>query len=730
MELQLSIIIPFRNHIELINENLKSMVQFVDFNFDELEILLVDNGSEESQLQALQIPEVLKNKTRIMRLDIPFNFQTLNNEGAKVSQGEVLLLLNNDIVFDRNSRELFKKLIEAARRPEVGAVGPLLYYPDGTIQHAGVVVGMGGGYADHLYRGWSLEQASKFPFSHPCADRYVSAVTAACLAVEKKKFNSISGMNSDFIVCGGDVDLCLRLSEKGYSSVYLGSTSAIHHESKSRDPSKIPAVDFTESQKSYGHFLKLHGGRDPFYPEPLPLDLNAALKSQTSHFPTFTYRVKRKLKQWITNLKSRRTHMSNEDFIAFYIARVIKYFVFKRHRKEKSQLASHHGLSHMAPILWNKEVAFETFSQKKRLNVLLPHLAKEGIFGGIITACLVPLKLLEKFPEMQLRFVLVDGPGTREVLEKYLSSYFQNDKLKQMNFEIVEAFDRKSSPQVSFHQFDFILATAWWSAFSAREIAGNKPFFYLIQDYEPGFYPWGDAFANSHATYNMNILPVFNSKLLCDYFLQKNFISKEHEDSYTWFEPAVAKYELKPREPFSQKPEKTIFLYGRRSVDRNLFITATLGIQNALNHQDFKKYNWRIVSAGEAHPPIVLNSRDSIVSVGKLSLAEYGALLSQIDIGVSLMLSPHPSYPPLELASSGALVVTNRFENKDLRAYHSNFETCEPTADDVANAMLRCLKRLENPSNLESEKFDKLSYSWDATLEPALNWIWKRMENM
>jgi GT2 family glycosyltransferase len=150
-------------------------------------------------------------------------------------------------------------MITKAGQKDIGAVGCLLLYEDrDTIQHAGVYL-VSGGYADHLHMNEkyssSLNEHAKNELDY-LKDKEVIAVTAAALLVEKKKFEETGGFNEKFVVCGGDVDLCLRLGEKGYKSFYIGSKGfIIHKESQSRQGNEIPYIDFIESFKSYRKYF-------------------------------------------------------------------------------------------------------------------------------------------------------------------------------------------------------------------------------------------------------------------------------------------------------------------------------------------------------------------------------------------------------------------------------------------------------------------------------------------
>ena len=193
---------------------------------------------------------------RVLEFDEPFNFQRLNNWAARQAQGELLLFLNNDV--EALHTGWLEALAEQAQRTEVGAVGPRLFYPDGLVQHAGVAVGIGG-LADHPWAGQHPDAWT--PTGPSYWTRDLLAVTAACLMVEHEKFDAVNGFDERFIVCGGDVDLCLRLHERGLWNVMTPFARLLHRESATRrkDP---PANDVRESLRAYAPYLD---GGDPFF---------------------------------------------------------------------------------------------------------------------------------------------------------------------------------------------------------------------------------------------------------------------------------------------------------------------------------------------------------------------------------------------------------------------------------------------------------------------------------
>jgi GT2 family glycosyltransferase len=253
--LDLSVIIPFKDHSDLTIACINSLESFAG---KIKEVLLVSNNSSPKELhEVTQIAQSFNN-TKVVEYNHPFNFQKINNWAAKQSSGKVLLFLNNDVELLPVSKKLIEEMYRTALLPDVGAVGCVLLYEDlKTIQHAGVYL-VPGGTADHLYIGKKLLSVfrkidSKEYYYDIRKSIVVSAVTAAAVMVTKQNFNSVSGFNEAFIVCGGDVDLCLRLTKAGKKTVLVGSDYGymIHKESRSRSSMNIPYIDFVESYRSY-----------------------------------------------------------------------------------------------------------------------------------------------------------------------------------------------------------------------------------------------------------------------------------------------------------------------------------------------------------------------------------------------------------------------------------------------------------------------------------------------
>jgi len=193
------------------------------------EIVVVDNGSTEPE--ALKYLESLSRKWRVFRYPGQFNFSAISNFGAARAKGEYFVFLNNDTQVIQ--ADWITAMLEHAQRPEVGAVGAKLLYQDGRIQHAGVVVGIGG-VAGHAFRRLRLSENAPSYFGFADVVRNCSAVTAACMMVPRRVFEKVGGFDERFRVAFNDLDFCLRLRQRRYLVVYTPLALLYHYEGASR----------------------------------------------------------------------------------------------------------------------------------------------------------------------------------------------------------------------------------------------------------------------------------------------------------------------------------------------------------------------------------------------------------------------------------------------------------------------------------------------------------------
>ncbi len=279
-----SLIIPTRDRWDLLGRCLASL-DLSRWPRERMEVLVIDNGSVEVQtLEGLRAEETA-GRIRVLRDDAPFNFPRLINAGARAARGEILLLLNNDTeVLDP---DWIGKLAAHAIRPDVGAVGAKLLYPDGTVQHAGVVCGLNGG-AGHPYVGLAAGDGGYFGLATLTRD--ILAVTGACLAVRREAFAAVGGLDEDFRVAFNDVVFCMDLHRLGLRNVLVADPLLIHHESKSRGLDDTPAKIALQRREAARAWRRHPGlmASDPSYSPSLALDFAYKLSPAPRRRPAWS----------------------------------------------------------------------------------------------------------------------------------------------------------------------------------------------------------------------------------------------------------------------------------------------------------------------------------------------------------------------------------------------------------------------------------------------------------
>lgn len=257
---KISIVIPTRDGMDVLRPCIESLIALTDY--ENYEVIVLDNGSK--QKETLNYLNKLSERSnfQIVRDEGEFNYSRINNSAVTHSSGEIICLLNNDVkIIEKN---WLSEMASIAIRKEVGCVGAKLLYPDGTLQHAGVILGLGG-YAAHSHRG--LAGNAPGYFCRAQVRQRLSAVTGACLLIRRDVFDEAGGLDESFQVAYNDVDFCLRVQDLGYQNIYTPFASLIHHESKTRGDDKNPdEIQRFDQEKAllltrWGHVIQ----NDPFY---------------------------------------------------------------------------------------------------------------------------------------------------------------------------------------------------------------------------------------------------------------------------------------------------------------------------------------------------------------------------------------------------------------------------------------------------------------------------------
>lgn len=234
-EEMVSVIIPTRNGYDDVKRCVDSII--AKTTYPNYEIIIADNGSDQPEMQELysNYKKQLNDRFVVESIDIPFNYSRINNLAANKANGKYLLFLNNDT--EVITPEWMTKMVSFAQFERIGCVGAKLYYPNNTIQHAGVILGMGGaaGHGHHTFPRGDFGYFGKLEINVD----YL-AVTAACMMIRAKDFSKLNGFDEELTVAFNDVDLCLREYEKGHDNVWLHGVELYHFESQSRGYENTP----------------------------------------------------------------------------------------------------------------------------------------------------------------------------------------------------------------------------------------------------------------------------------------------------------------------------------------------------------------------------------------------------------------------------------------------------------------------------------------------------------
>ena len=231
---RVTLIVPTKDRVDLLRRAVDSILARTDYaHFD---LLIIDNGSTEAEAKSYLAGIAAHKQVRVLRHDAPYSFAALNNWAVRQTDAPLLAFVNNDV--EVISPGWLAEMVGHALRPEVGAVGAKLYYPDGTIQHAGIVVGIGG-LAGHPHLGLARGEAGYF--GRAAVTQQFSAVTAACMVMRREVFLGVGGFDEEhFAIAFNDVDLCLRLRRAGFAIVWTPYAELFHHESATLGPSGSP----------------------------------------------------------------------------------------------------------------------------------------------------------------------------------------------------------------------------------------------------------------------------------------------------------------------------------------------------------------------------------------------------------------------------------------------------------------------------------------------------------
>ncbi|RUR57976.1 glycosyltransferase family 2 protein [Vreelandella populi] len=257
-----SLLVPTRDGVHILRPCVDALLERTDYTH--FELLILDNQSTcVETLAYLRDVEARDSRVKVLHWNHPFNYSSINNFGAAQAKGNIIGLINNDI--EPMEGTWLTEMVEQVSRPEIGCVGAKLYYPNNTIQHGGVILGLGG-MAGHAHRFFQRDEDGYM--GRLKVTQNLSAVTAACLLLRKSVFDEVNGLNeADLAVAYNDVDLCIKVREAGYRNLWTPYAALYHHESISRGADDTPEKrarwlsEYAYMRKAWGELLD----SDPAY---------------------------------------------------------------------------------------------------------------------------------------------------------------------------------------------------------------------------------------------------------------------------------------------------------------------------------------------------------------------------------------------------------------------------------------------------------------------------------
>jgi len=380
-------------------------------------------------------------------------------------------------------------------------------------------------------------------------------------------------------------------------------------------------------------------------------------------------------------------------------------------------------LPHTLPV----HPTLPNLGQKPSITVFA-FLDPKGFYGGIATLLCVSAALANKLG-YDFRVAQTTGFSKNTDVLGFLAS--KGILVEEERFSTVDLSKRSISNYgyLPLHPDDILVVSAWWDAQIASQLPLKNKFIYLIQDFEPIFYNNSDEYVFADQTYYSNkFLPILNTEILYEFFKENDYTYIA--ENAVWFEPAPAPNVPNQVVSKAKKTTKTIFLYGRPNVHRNLFYNAVLAIDRALQDKRMQKFDWEIFSAGSGNvPDVKLHSGHTIKNKGKMDVDDYYSFALSVDIAVSPMLAPHPNYPTLEIASLGATVVTTKWRTKqNLDRYSPNIFMADASVDSMAENIITAA--LQTPSITKSNLAKtNIGNNWTEALDDPISKLATKISN-
>ena len=369
----------------------------------------------------------------------------------------------------------------------------------------------------------------------------------------------------------------------------------------------------------------------------------------------------------------------------------------------------------------------EIRSNDYRLNLVTDSLKASSLFGGVATALILAVMFCNK-NHWGLRIITRVEDNNPVDFENFLH---RNHLAKPGKVEYYSDFQKREHVRMKLEvsEKDVFLATSWWSAAAIKSCNLRSRFFWIIQEEETFFYPYGDEHLWCSELMNDSQIDfIVNTKLLFDYFKEHQYHQIIRNGYY--FEPAFSKEIYFADEKSFEKDKKyTLFFYGRPNNSRNLFYHGLEYLNDAIMNGILNTNEWQICLAGGECPEFSFGNGTVPKFCGVMTWEEYAAFARTVDLSFSLMYTPHPSYPPFDMSCSGAVVLTNNFSNKRNLSYSKNWIMADLDKVSILDGFDKAI-RLAKDMKTRKQNYENQSIltDWEESFSEVLSFMREKAE--
>lgn len=353
----------------------------------------------------------------------------------------------------------------------------------------------------------------------------------------------------------------------------------------------------------------------------------------------------------------------------------------------------------------------------KRLNLVTDTIDSHSLLGGVATALIVATEFANRY-DYELRIITRNSDVSPTNYYKIIEISGISPARKVSFYSDFERHQKAVDYKLEISKDDIFFATSWWSAKAISETTIRKRFFYIIQEVETFFYNFGgEHLLCSQMMQDDDIDYIVNSKYLYDYFQQYEKHIVEHG---CYFEPAFPE-SLYKKNTFTPKAKYKLFFYARPNNPRNLYSVGVYLLNRAVERGILDTDEWEVYCVGQNAPVLEFSNGARSNNLGQLSWTEYAEFLTDIDLGLCLMYTPHPSYPPFDVACSGGVVLTNKMMNKVSFDYCKNVIMADLDEDSFMEAFAESIALAKNMEERKKNyEANTICRSWHDTLKQTI----------